>query len=48
MAKTYSEKYEKVNKYYKKGLWDIKKVKDAVGRWITKNEYKEITGEDFE
>ena len=25
-------------------MWDIKKVQDAVGRWITEEEYEEITG----
>lgn len=42
-----SENYEKVRKYYKNGLWDITRVKKAVGRWITKDEYKTITGMDF-
>lgn len=43
----HSEKYEKVRGYYKTGLWGIKKVHDAVGKWITKEEYKEITGMDY-
>ncbi len=43
----HSAKYETVLKYYKAGLWSKKKVYDAVGRWITKDEYKEITGEFY-
>jgi hypothetical protein len=43
-----SKNFEKVQKYYEKGLWDLEQVKDAVGRWITESEYKEITGEEFE
>lgn len=42
-----SKNFEKVQKYYEKGLWDLEQVKDAVGRWITESEYKEITGEDY-
>jgi hypothetical protein len=29
------------------GYWSIKKVWNAVGRWITADEYKEITGTDY-
>lgn len=37
-------KYEMVKKYYEKGLWDINRVYNVVGRAITVDEYKEITG----
>lgn len=37
-----SENFEKVKNYYLKGLWDIEKVKNAVGKWITEEEYQEI------
>lgn len=56
MAKkaTHSPNYEKVKTYYdnyladKKPQWDKERVYNVVGRWITKEEYKEITGEDYE
>ena len=43
----HSEKYEIVKKYYERKTWDINRVKKAVGIWITKEEYFEITGEDY-
>lgn len=42
-----SGKFQLVKDYYDKGLWDKQKVYNAVGRWITKDEYKEITGEEY-
>jgi len=42
-----SSKYEKVKKYYDKGLWSINRVRDAVTKgWITAREFFEITGEE--
>lgn len=39
-------KYEKVKKYYESGLWNEKRVCDAVAKgWITEEEAKEILGE---
>lgn len=39
-------KYEKVKKYYESGLWNEKRVRDAVAKgWITEEEAKEILGE---
>lgn len=43
----HSKNFEKVLKYYKNGLWDISRVRSAVDRWITKEEYTEITGESY-
>lgn len=43
----HSEKYEKVSTYYKNGVWTEKMVYNAVGKWITSDEYKEITGEEY-
>lgn len=43
----HSPNFEKVRGYYKRGLWSIDQVRNAVGKWITKAEYKEITGQDF-
>jgi hypothetical protein len=39
-----SPNFEKVKKYYDRGLWDINRVHRAVGLWITEEEYFEITG----
>lgn len=43
-----SKNYQKVKKYYDDGKWSKKKVHDAVGRWITAEEYETITGEKYE
>lgn len=42
-----SPKYSLVKRYYDRGLWDIDRVRNAVGRWITAEEYELITGEPF-
>ena len=42
-----SKNYEKVKSFYTARLWSISWVKNAVGRWITADEYQEITGEDY-
>lgn len=42
-----SGNYTKVKGYYDSGLWNIERVKKAVGRWITEEEYKKITGKSF-
>lgn len=42
-----SKNYEKVKGYYNKGLWSIERVHSAVGKWITKEEYSEITGQEY-
>ena len=45
----HSKKFDLVKKYYDKGLWTKAKVAEAVVKgWITADEYKEITGEDYE
>ena len=43
-----SKNFEKVKGYYDKGLWSKHKVHNAVGKWITAEEYELITGEPFE
>jgi len=44
-----SKKFSKVKEYYDKGYWDIRKVYDAVVHgWITADEYKAITGYEFD
>lgn len=42
-----SENYEKVKHYYDDGLWDISRVRKAVGKWITEEEFELITGEKY-
>lgn len=44
----HSEKFEKVLGYYKNHLWNLTQVRNAVGKWITEEEYQEITGKTFE
>jgi hypothetical protein len=41
-------RYEDVKNYYIRGIWTKDMVRNAVGRWITKEQYKLITGEDYE
>jgi hypothetical protein len=45
--RTMSKNYAKVKGFYETGLWSIRKVHDAVGKWITPEEYAEITGEEY-
>lgn len=42
-----SKNFYKVKNFYDLGLWNLSMVKNAVGKWITKSEFKEITGEDY-
>ena len=42
-------KFEKVKYYYDHGLWSIDRVRNAVAKgWITAEQFREITGEDYE
>nr|DAQ07870.1 MAG TPA: hypothetical protein [Caudoviricetes sp.] len=43
----HSKNYEKVRRYFVNGLWSKKMTWNAVGRWITPEEYQEITGEEY-
>lgn len=44
-----SKKYIKVKGYYNKGFWSLRQVGDAVKKcWVTAEEFKEITGEDYQ
>lgn len=44
----HSEKFEKVKTYYEYGVWDERRCRDAVvKKWITAEEFKEITGKDY-
>lgn len=42
-----SNKFELVKQYYDGGLWNIDRVYNAVGKWITSDEYFKITGEKY-
>ncbi|MBO5970644.1 MAG: XkdX family protein [Clostridia bacterium] len=41
-------RYEDVKNYYIRGIWTKVMVRNAVGRWITEEEFKQITGDDYE
>ena len=43
-----SKNFEKVKNYYLLGLWGINKVYNAVGKWITAEEFETITGQPYE
>ena len=43
-----SKNYHKVKDYYERGLWSSERVYNAVGKWITAEEYEEITGQTYE
>ena len=41
-------KFEKILYWYRAGMWDIEKVRNAVvKKWITVEEFKIITGDDY-
>ena len=43
-----SKKFKTVKNFYDRGLWSQERVRNAVIKsWITADEYKEITGEDY-
>ena len=44
----FSDKVEKVAGYYEDEVWNLTMVWDAVGKWITAEEYEEITGETYD
>ena len=44
---THSKKFDTVKRYYHAGVWTRKMVWNAVGRWITADEYQEITEEPY-
>ena len=44
-----SKHFKKVKGYYDSGLWNLERVRNAVVKgWIIAEEYKIITGEDYE
>ena len=40
--------FDKIKYYYEVGLWSKQRVWNVVGKVLTAEEYKEITGEDYE
>lgn len=43
-----SKNYEKVEGFYNAKLWSLRMVRNAVDRWITSDEFQEITGKEYE
>ena len=43
----HSKNYNKVKVFYDRSLWNLTMVHNAVGRWITAEEYLEITGKEY-
>ncbi|MEA4816703.1 MAG: XkdX family protein [Lachnospiraceae bacterium] len=43
----HSENFSKVKDYYTRGLWSISQLQKAVDKWITPEEYAEITGHTY-
>lgn len=43
----HSEHFEKVRYYYEHGNWSIERVRKAVGKWITPDEFVEITNQPY-
>lgn len=45
----HSKNYEKVKRWYDMKMWNETRVRNAVvTEWITQDEFKEITGKDYE
>lgn len=42
-----SKNYEKVKDFYNTKLWSQAMVCNAVGRWITSEEFQKITGKEY-
>lgn len=43
-----SKNYQKVKQYYDAKLWTVNMVRNAVGRWITAEEFLLIIGNLYE
>lgn len=43
-----SKNYDRVKEFYSAGLWSEGMVWNAVGRWITGDEFRDITGKEYE
>ena len=40
--------FDRVKMYYDKGLWSKERVYNVVGKVITKEEFKNITGQEYD
>ena len=40
--------FERIQLYYDKGLWNIERVRNVVGKVINGEEYEQITGESYD
>lgn len=43
-----SKNFEKVKSFYAAKLWSFGMVRNAVDRWITADEFQEVTGKEYE
>lgn len=43
-----SKKFDIVKRYYDNAYWSVSMVYNAVNKWITPEEFTEITGEVYE
>ncbi len=43
----HSPNYDLVRGFYNAELWKISWVHDAVGKWVTADEFLEITGKEY-
>lgn len=43
-----SKNFEKVKRFYDNRIWNEARVYNAVGKWITAEEYKKIIGREYE
>ena len=43
-----SEHFDLVKNYYDQELWPQDRVKNAIGKWITKEEYEIIVGINYD
>ena len=41
-------KFKKVKEFFDAGLWSEEMVRNAVDRWINADEFREITGKEYE
>lgn len=44
----HSKNYDKVKMYYNTNRWSLSMLKRAINKWITIEEFKEITNINFE
>lgn len=42
-----SKRFKMVKEFYDSGRWSKEMVRNAVGRWITEEEFREITGKAY-